>query len=153
MPREIERKFLVTSADWKSSPFTTIRQGYLHNDNDHTVRVRLEENSGTLTIKAGKGINHLEYEYKIPESDARELLGLCTNQIIKRRYRFLYQHHTFEIDEFMGENEGLVLAELELTSEDEKFEAPSFLGIEVTHDHRYYNAYLEKNPFKKWGGT
>ena len=153
---EIERKFLVNSTDFKeqASAKNQIAQGYLNSNPERTVRVRIKGESGFLTIK-GKGnesgTTRLEWETEIPLSEAKPLLALCEKGIIdKIRYEITVGKHTFEVDEFFGENEGLLLAEVELHDENESFEKPSWLGKEVTNDVRYYNAYLSKNPFSSW---
>jgi len=153
---EIERKFLVNSTDFKeqASAKNQIAQGYLNSNPERTVRVRIKGESGFLTIK-GKGnesgTTRLEWETEIPLAEAKPLLALCEKGIIdKIRYEITVGKHTFEVDEFFGENEGLLLAEVELHDENESFEKPSWLGKEVTNDERYYNAYLSKNPFSSW---
>ena len=153
---EIERKFLVNSTDFKeqASAKNQIAQGYLNSHPERTVRVRIKGESGFLTIK-GKGnesgTTRLEWETEIPLAEAKPLLALCEKGIIdKIRYEITVGKHTFEVDEFFGENEGLLLAEVELHDENESFEKPSWLGKEVTNDVRYYNAYLSKNPFSSW---
>jgi len=153
---EIERKFLVNSTDFKeqASAKNQIAQGYLNSNPERTVRVRIKGESGFLTIK-GKGnesgTTRLEWETEIPLAEAKPLLALCEKGIIdKIRYEITVGKHTFEVDEFFGENEGLLLAEVELHDENESFEKPSWLGKEVTNDVRYYNAYLSKNPFSSW---
>ena len=153
---EIERKFLVNSTDFKeqASAKNQIAQGYLNSNPERTVRVRIKGESGFLTIK-GKGnesgTTRLEWETEVPLAEAKPLLALCEKGIIdKIRYEITVGKHTFEVDEFFGENEGLLLAEVELHDENESFEKPSWLGKEVTNDVRYYNAYLSKNPFSSW---
>ena len=155
MAQEIERKFLV-NGDFKSfaSQYFRVVQGYLSSVPERTVRVRTKGEKGYLTIK-GKGnvsgMSRYEWEKEIPLEDAMELLQLCEPGIIdKTRYLIEVKTHIFEVDEFHGENEGLVLAEVELSSEDEKFDRPEWLGKEVTGDERYYNAYLSHCPYKKW---
>lgn len=155
MAKEIERKFLVTSEDWKTDAGagTAMRQGYLCLEGDRTVRVRLTDDSAKLTIKgARQGISRSEYEYGIPEDDAREMLdSLCRGTpIVKTRYRVEHGGHTWEVDVFEAANEGLVLAEVELDSEDETVELPDWAGREVTDDERYYNAFLARQPFGSW---
>ncbi|MFC6098406.1 CYTH domain-containing protein [Flavobacterium qiangtangense] len=153
---EIERKFLVNSEDFKSqaSHKNQIAQGYLNSNPERTVRVRVKGESGFLTIK-GKGnetgMTRFEWETEISLSEAKNLIQLCENGVIdKIRYEVEIGNHTYEVDEFFGDNEGLVVAEIELKSEDEAFEKPKWLGQEVTNDERYYNAYLSNNPFKNW---
>jgi adenylate cyclase len=153
---EIERKFLVKSEEYKERAFAKneIAQGYLNSNPERTVRVRIKGNQGYLTIK-GKGnetgMSRLEWEKEIPVDEARQLLNLCESGIISKiRHEVKFENHTFEIDEFIGENEGLVIAEIELHSEGEAFEKPDWLGEEVTNNERYYNSYISKNPFKNW---
>ena len=154
---EIERKFLVTSDAYKSMAFAKheIAQGYLNSTPERTVRIRIKGVKGYLTIK-GKGnesgMSRFEWEKEIPVSEAKLLLDLCESGVImKTRFEVKVGSHVFEVDEFSGENEGLILAEIELQSEIELFEIPSWLGLEVTNDNRYYNSYLSQNPFKNWG--
>ncbi|WP_337965753.1 CYTH domain-containing protein [uncultured Flavobacterium sp.] len=153
---EIERKFLVKSDDFKEQAFTQnrIAQGYLSSVPERTVRVRVKGERGFITIKGiGQqgGMSRFEWENEIPLGEALELLKLCEKgKIEKTRFEVKSGNHTIEIDEFYGENEGLVMAEIELESETESFEKPDWLGEEVTNDPRYYNAYLSKNPFKYW---
>ena len=154
--QEIERKFLVTSEDFKTLAFTQNRivQGYLNSDPERTVRVRIKGTKGFLTIK-GKGnetgTTRLEWEKEITVPEAELLLPLCEKGVIdKIRYEVNVGKHVYEVDVFSGENDGLIMAEIELSSEDEIFEKPEWLGKEVTGDIRYYNAYLSNNPFKNW---
>ena len=153
---EIERKFLVKSADFKEQAFTynKIAQGYLSAVPERAVRVRIKGERGFITIKGVSqqgGMSRFEWENEIPLDEALELLKLCEKgKIEKTRYEIKLGKHIFEVDEFYGENEGLVMAEVELESETEIFEKPDWLGEEVTNDPRYYNAYLSKNPFKEW---
>lgn len=153
---EIERKFLVTSDAFIAQAFTKnqIAQGYLNSHPERTVRVRIKGESGFLTIK-GKGdaggTTRFEWETEISLMEARPLLALCEKGVIqKTRYEVLLGKHTFEVDVFSGENEGLIIAEIELSATDEVFEKPDWLGNEVTNDARYYNAYLSQNPYKAW---
>lgn len=155
MAQEIERKFLV-KGDFKPDAFksTRISQGYLSSVPERTVRVRIKGNQGFLTIK-GKGnhsgISRYEWEKEIPLNEAEELMKLCEPGVIdKTRYLIRSGNHVFEVDEFYGENEGLVVAEVELASENEPFEKPDFIGQEVTGDIRYYNSQLMQHPFKEW---
>jgi adenylate cyclase len=153
---EIERKFLVKSNDFKEQAFAQnqIAQGYLSSLPERTVRVRIKGKKGFLTIKGighHGGMSRFEWENEIPLDEAQELLKLCEKgKIEKTRYEIQSGKHIFEVDEFYGENEGLIMAEIELESETESFEKPDWLGTEVTNDERYYNAYLSKNPFKTW---
>ena len=153
---EIERKFLVNSNAFKTETFTQnrITQGYLSSVPDRTVRVRIKGNKGFLTIKGASnesGLSRFEWEKEIPIDEATALLQLCEEGVIdKTRFEVKMGNHIIEIDEFYGENEGLVMAEIELKNETEPFEKPKWLGVEVTNDIRYYNSYLSKNPYKKW---
>ena len=155
---EIERKFLVhKQKDWKQQAVGSshIRQGYMTAVN--TVRVRVRDEQAFLTIK-GKAVNggltRYEFEKEISLDEAEHLLQLCEPGMIdKRRYLIPYQGHTFEVDEFYGDNEGLVMAEVEMRSEDEQVELPDFIGPEVTGDHRFYNKQMRKNPFSLWRNT
>jgi adenylate cyclase len=151
---EIERKFLLTGTSWKHlAPGTSYRQGYLNSTKERTVRVRTIDDKGFLTIKGiSVGATRVEYEYEIPAVDAKKLLDdLCEKPIIeKSRYKITHAGFVWEIDEFFGENEGLVVAEIELESEDQTFAKPEWVGEEVTGDPRYFNSNLIKNPFTKW---
>lgn len=153
---EIERKFLVLNIDFKNEAFAfnEIAQGYLSSNPERTVRVRIKGNEGFLTIK-GKGnetgMSRFEWEKKIDVAEAKQLLLLCEKGVIhKTRFEIKAGNKTFEVDEFHGENDGLIIAEIELESETETFEKPSWLGKEVTNDNRFYNSYLSQNPFKDW---
>lgn len=156
---EIERKFLVRGDGYRLQAYgsSRIRQGYICSGHGRTVRVRLRGDRGYLTIKGpsnADGISRYEFEKEITLDEAEHLMLLCEpGQIDKTRYLVKSGNHTFEVDEFYGDNEGLVMAEVELRSEDEPFEKPDFIGQEVTGDRRYYNAHLLKNPFKTWGGN
>lgn len=155
MAREIEKKFLI-KGDFK--PYATgsvrITQGYLSSVPERTVRVRIKGNQGFITVKGAsneKGISRFEWEKEITVEEARELLAYCEQGIIdKTRYHVNVGTHTYEIDEFYGDNKGLLIAEIELRDEDEKFEKPLWLGEEVSRDARYYNAMLMKHPYNKW---
>ena len=155
MGQEIEKKFLV-QGEFKSSALKKNRiiQGYLSSVPERTVRVRINDNKGYLTIKGmgnASGTTRYEWEKEIPVEDANELMKLCEPGIIaKDRYLVRAGARTFEIDEFHGENEGLIIAELELDSEDEAYDKPAWLGKEVTGDSKYYNAMLINNPYKNW---
>lgn len=152
---EIERKFLV-KGDYKTAAYDSshVIQGYLSSVPERNVRVRLRDDKGYLTVKGksnAAGISRFEWEKEISGKEAEELLRLCEpGKIDKTRYLVKAGPHTFEVDEFHGENEGLTLAEIELDSEDENFEHPQWLGKEVTGDKRYYNSYLTKHPFRTW---
>lgn len=153
---EIERKFLVNSDAFKNDALRKnhIAQGYLNSTPERTVRVRIKGDTGYLTIKGKSnetGLSRFEWEKEIPLEEAKALLLLCEKGIIeKNRYEVLVGKHLFEVDEFFGENEGLLLAEVELQSESEFFEKPHWLGDEVTQDQRYYNSYLSQHPFTSW---
>jgi adenylate cyclase len=155
MAQEIERKFLV-SGEFKSLAVkeTRITQGYLSSVPERTVRVRIKGEKGFITIKgigSASGASRYEWEKEIPVSEIEELLKICEPGVIdKTRFLVKAGPHTYEVDEFYGENEGLVVAEIELSSEEEAFEKPEWLGEEVTGDVKYYNSMLMKNPFKKW---
>jgi adenylate cyclase len=154
MGKEIERKFLVTGNTWRNSKGVVVRQGHLSMDKERVVRVRTAGEKGFLTIKGkGRGLTRPEYEYEIPVQDAEEMLdGLCTGYLIEKiRY---YVHHeglTWEIDEFKGENQGLVVAEVEIESEDQEISKPNWVGEEVSDDPRYLNVNLAHHPFREWG--
>lgn len=153
---EIERKFLVTSTAFLDEfrAKNRIIQGYLSSVPERTVRVRVKGDKGYLTIKgksSNSGMSRMEWEKEITLEDAKQLLQLCEAGVIdKIRYEITVGKHLYEVDVFSGDNEGLILAEIELESEKEAFEKPSWLGIEVTNDNRYYNAYLSQKPFKNW---
>ncbi len=155
MACEIERKFLV-EGDYKSRAYAQSRivQGYICSAHGRTVRVRIRDAKGYLTIKGASdaaGMSRYEWEKEIPVDEAEELMKLCEPGVIdKTRYLVRSGKHVFEVDEFYGDNEGLVMAEVELASEDEPFEKPDFIGREVTGDVRYYNSQLMKHPFKEW---
>lgn len=155
MATEIERKFLVKgdfTTNIKESK--TIKQGYLSRIPERTVRVRISNKKGFLTIKGkayNKGLTRYEFEKEISYQEAIELLEICEEGIIyKTRELIDYKGRTFEVDVFKGENEGLVLAEIELESEEDSFEKPDWLGKEVTGDNRYSNSYLSKKPYTSW---
>ncbi len=155
MAQEIERKFLV-KGDFKSlaTKSTRIIQGYLSSVPERTVRVRVKGDKGFITIKgigSQSGASRYEWEKEIPVEEVNELLKICEPGVIdKTRFLVPVGKHTFEVDEFYGENEGLILAEIELSSEGESFETPNWIGQEVTGDARYYNSMLMKNPYKGW---
>jgi len=156
MAQEIERKFLAKDDSFKKDAFksTRIVQGYLSSVPDRTVRVRIKGDKGYLTVKGignASGASRFEWEIEIPKEDAENLLKICEPGVIdKTRYLVKAGEHTFEVDEFYGDNEGLTIAEVELESEDQEFEKPAWLGKEVTGDPRFYNSMLMKNPFKNW---
>ena len=156
MPTEIERKFLVKSDAWKDGPpGVEIRQGYLARDKERSVRVRLAGDKAFITVKgAGEGITRSEFEYPVPLDDAREMLALCLPSLIeKTRYERHHAGHLWEVDEFQGDNAGLVVAEIELDAEDRDFEKPEWAGEEVSDDPRYLNACLAERPWREWGGA
>jgi len=152
MGTEIERKFLVKKGGWRNKTATNYRQGYLSTVKERTVRVRTIEDKGYLTIKGiSIGASRLEFEYEIPVQDANALLDICEKPIIeKNRYKVEHGGFVWEVDEFLGENLGLIVAELELESEDQYFPKPDWIGEEVTGDPRYFNSSLIKNPYSKW---
>jgi adenylate cyclase len=155
MANEIERKFLV-KGEFKNltSKETRIVQGYLSSVPERTVRVRIKGDKGFITIKgigSASGATRYEWEKEIPTSEVEELLKICEPGVIdKTRYLVKVGNHTFEVDEFYGENKGLTVAEIELGSESEEFVKPEWLGEEVTGNTKYYNSMLMKNPFTKW---
>ena len=154
MAKEIERKFLVAHQAWRESVNTihVYRQGYLSYDSERTVRVRATEVTGYLTIKGiTEGLTRDEFEYEIPLADALALLQLCERPAIeKKRYIVPNGAHGWEVDVFEGVNEGLVVAEIELGSEDEAFDKPNWLGNEISGDRKYSNSALSLHPFKDW---
>lgn len=155
MAQEIERKFLV-AGDFKSDAYQSMRivQGYLSSNPERSVRIRIKGDKGYITVKgkgSESGMSRYEWEKEIPVAEAQELLKLCEPGVIdKTRYLVRSGNHIFEVDRFYGENEGLVMAEIELSAENEAFVKPAWLGNEVTGDKRYYNSMLIKNPFTKW---
>jgi len=154
MPLEIERKFLIKNDTWKASADKglVIKQAYLNTDKERTVRVRLKDEQGFLTIK-GKTVNttRVEFEYEIPKQDALELLKLCSKSVIeKTRYNVLHENMLWEIDIFEGDNAGLEVAEIELENENQTFSIPNWLGKEVSMEPKYFNSSLVEKPFKDW---
>jgi adenylate cyclase len=151
---EIERKFLVKRDQWRSlGEGVLYRQGYLSLEKERVVRIRIINHQGYITIKStSKGASRAEFEYSIPYHDAEYMLKhLCERPLIeKKRYRIKNGELTWEIDEFLNENQGLILAEVELQSEDQDIEFPAWIGQEVTGDPKYYNSNLVRKPFKKW---
>ena len=153
---EIERKFLVRGEDYRrqATSKSRIKQGYIMSRNGRTVRVRVRDDRGFLTIKGPSqngGLSRYEFEKEITLDEAQNLFRLCEpGAIEKTRYLVKSGHHTFEVDEFHGDNEGLVMAEVELSAPDEPYERPPFIGKEVTGDRRYYNAYLSHHPYREW---
>ena len=153
MSKEIERKFLVKKNLFEiTGEGQYIAQGYLSSTPERTVRVRIKNNRGYLTVKGkNNGISRSEFEYEIPEDDAKELLELCEPSIIvKRRYIINFKDSIWEVDIFEGDNEGLIVAEIELQSENEEFNKPNWIAEEVSNDPRYYNSQLSKQPYKYW---
>lgn len=152
MAIEIERKFLVIGDAWRDAPPVFYSQGYLNRDKARTVRVRIAGEEAFLTIKGTSvGARRAEFEYPIPLWDARELLALCEQPLIeKNRRKILHEGFIWEIDEFLGENLGLVVAEIELPAEDAAFTKPDWVGAEVTDDARYFNSNLSRTPFTRW---
>lgn len=156
MPQEIERKFLVTDTSYRelATSSSHIVQGYICSDKGRTVRIRIRDDKGYLTIKGGSnaaGLSRYEWEQEIDVADAHDLLKLCEPGIIdKVRYLVPSGNHVFEVDEFAGENQGLVIAEVELGAEDEPYTKPAFIGQEVTGNRRYYNSHLRVYPYSIW---
>jgi len=156
---EIERKFLVKNDGYRSQAYSSsrIKQGYICSGHGRTVRVRLRDDKGFLTIKGpsdAKGMSRYEFEKEITPDEAAHLFALCEpGAIDKTRYLVKSGSHVFEVDEFYGDNEGLVMAEVELKAEDEPFDKPDFIGREVTGDRRFYNSYLTKIPYTLWRGS
>lgn len=153
---EIERKFLVKSDGYKRSASTQVHivQGFLNTDPERTVRVRIKGGKAFLTVKGmsnESGTTRFEWETEIKTSEAVNLIDLCEAVVLEKfRYNIWIGGHVYEVDEFLGENQGLVIAEIELNHEDEMFEKPEWLGKEVTGEIKYYNSQLSKNPFKNW---
>ncbi|MBB5767425.1 CYTH domain-containing protein [Xanthomonas euroxanthea] len=163
MPIEIERKFLVTGDGWRAAAHAVIpmAQGYINDQaalrsgtQNASVRVRIQGESAFLNLKSREvGHTRQEFEYPIPVVEARALLALCVGGLIdKRRHLVQYQGHVWEVDEFLGDNAGLVVAEIELEHADQTFARPAWIGAEVTDDVRYYNLALASHPFKNWSG-
>ncbi|PQB06057.1 CYTH domain-containing protein [Aureitalea marina] len=155
---EIERKFLVSSLNFKNEAVsrTFIAQGFLTTEPERTVRVRVKGEQGYLTVKGisnVSGTSRREWEFEIPKTEAMDLLGLCPSVLEKNRFEVPVGSHLYEVDEFLGANAGLVLAEIELESEEEVFQRPNWLGKEVTGDVRYYNSQLSLSPYSEWGQT
>lgn len=156
MAQEIERKFLVLDDSFKHEAFSKshIQQGYICSERGRTVRVRIRDERAYLTIKGPSengGLSRYEFEREIPLEDGKQMMQFCEPGIIdKTRWLVKSGKHTFEVDEFFGDNEGLVVAEVELSYEDEPYKKPHFIGKEVTGDRRYYNSQLRLCPFNKW---
>lgn len=159
---EIERKFLVINDEWRTAPAVYFCQGYLNRDKERTVRIRVAGERGFLTVKGktvkGKavtgentGASRAEFEYEIPVADAQQMLALCEGPLIEKfRREIVVAGMKWEVDEFLGDNLGLVVAEIELDSEHQGFTKPDWVGEEVTQDDRYYNSNLSINPFSRW---
>ncbi len=156
MSLEIERKFLVNSDAFKNAAFKKayIKQGFLNSDKNRVVRVRVKDEQGFLTIKGkttANGTTRFEWEKEISLSDAKNLFALCEKGIIEKyRYLIKVEGYIYEVDEFLGDNEGLIVAEIELNDEHDSFEKPSWIAQEVTGEIKYYNSNLSKNPYKYW---
>lgn len=154
MGTEIERKFLMKDDSWRSlAEGTKYRQGYLNSTKERVVRVRTIDDKGFLTIKGiTTGATRVEYEYEIPDAEATAMLDeLCEKPLIeKNRYKIDFGGLIWEVDEFFGENQGLIVAEVELESEDQQFEKPEWIGEEVTGEPKYFNSNLIQNPYQKW---
>lgn len=156
MNLEIERKFLITNTNFKKESYQKkyIQQGFLNTDKNRVVRVRIIEEKAYLTIKGvsdKSGTSRFEWEKEISLQEAKSLMNLCEKGVIEKyRYFHKLENHVFEIDEFLGDNDGLIIAEVELKNKNEVFIKPSYLGKEVTGDEKYYNSNLSKIPFKDW---
>lgn len=155
MGQEIERKFLIKAVEWGkiNKPLgKQLRQGYILTDPNKTIRVRIADKTAWLTIKGiSIGASRLEFEYEIPLQEGEELLdNFSEAELEKVRYEIIYEQKLWEVDVFAGDNNGLIVAEIELVSEDEQFDLPDWIADEVTHDKKYYNSNLTKHPFKDW---
>ncbi len=153
MAHEIERKFLLKSEVWRGlAPGVAYRQGYLSRDPERTVRIRIAGETAYLTVKgANVGNSRPEFEYAIPLADAEELLPLCLKPLVEKiRCKVEHAGHVWEVDEYQGENAGLVVAEIEMAGESEQIELPEWIGAEVSGDARYYNSSLSKMPYRTW---
>jgi adenylate cyclase len=154
MGLEIEKKFLVKDNSWKSLATGVLyQQGYLNTEKERTVRVRVIDQQGFLTIKGkSTGATRLEFEYEIPVEEAKEMLfKLCGNSVLEKyRYKIPFDGMIWEVDEFLGKNQGLIVAEVEMKSEDQVFELPKWIGEEVTHETKYFNSQLTQKPFSEW---
>ncbi len=155
MAKEIERKFLVIADDWRGAATGSVRylQGYLANGARSSVRIRIDGDHAWLNIKSATlDIERMEYEYPVPLADGEEMLArLCEGRLVEKRRWFVpHEGQVWEVDVFEGENEGLVVAEIELDSADEDFARPPWIGEEVSHDGRYYNVYLARHPYSTW---
>ena len=156
---EIERKYLVNSSDYRSLAYSKVHivQGFLNSHPDRVVRIRITDDKAFLTVKGRSnlsGTTRFEWEKKIPVAEAKLLLELCEKDILEKiRYYVSIDTLIIEVDEFLGSNQGLVVAEIEIENEDDKIEVPSWVGLEVTGDIKYYNSQLSKNPFNEWQGS
>lgn len=155
MATEIERKYLVKNSEWRKNVMESrsLEQGYFDTAPSHTLRVRVDSNQAFLTIKGrASGISRSEFEYPIPKDDALAMLAeFCKNRILKKtRHMVRWLNHTWEVDEFEGDNAGLITAEIELHSETEKFEIPPWIGQDISHEKKYTNAALAQKPFRTW---
>ena len=152
MGTEMERKFLVEGADWRQGNSVRLRQCYLNRDKHRTVRIRIAADEAFLTVKSvTQGATRAEFEYAIPVADAEQMLKFSDGPIIeKNRHVIVHEGCKWEVDEFLGDNAGLIMAEIELMSEDQAFSRPSWLGREVTDDRRFYNSNLAAHPYKEW---
>lgn len=152
MAKEIERKFLTTGEQWRTATPIYYCQGYLNRDKQRTVRVRIAGDKAMLTVKGlTTGASRDEFEYDIPIDDAKSMLAMCEQPLIEKNRRIV--HHEgldWDVDEFLGLNEGLIVAEVELESENQVFQTPKWVGDEVTNDPRYFNSSLSSKPFTKW---
>jgi adenylate cyclase len=155
MPKEIERKFRTSTEDWRQEATngTDMTQGYLSRARERTVRVRVAGEFAFLTVKGiTTGASRSEYEYYVPLPHGREMLALCEPPLLeKTRFEIPYSGHVFQVDEFRGDNQGLVVVEVEVSKEDEEVDLPSWTGKEVTDDPRYFNVNLMEKPYSKWG--
>lgn len=152
MATEIERKFLVAGASWRQSDSVRLSQCYLNRDKHRTVRIRIAGDKAFLTVKSvTQGATRAEFEYEIPVVDAEQMLRFSDGPVIrKNRHVIIHDGFKWEVDEFLDDNAGLVMAEIELTSEDQPFTRPPWLGREVTHDSRFYNSNLAAHPYSQW---
>ncbi len=152
MSTEIERKFLVSGTNWRTATGQRISQGYLNRDKHRTVRIRIAGPQAFMTVKGiSKGATRAEFEYEIPVEDAEAMLALCDGPLIEKvRHLVVHEGLTWEVDEFLGENAGLIVAEVELVSEDQVVTLPTWVTKEVTTDPRYFNSALATNPYSKW---
>jgi adenylate cyclase len=152
MAIEIERKFLVTGTQWRQAAPLRLSQGYLSRDKERTVRVRIAGPKAFLTVKGlSQGASRAEFEYEVPLQDAQQMLALCDGPVVEKlRHVLAFAGLTWEVDEFLGANQGLVVAEVELAREDQPIDKPSWVGAEVTDDPRYFNSSLAVRPFGAW---